>query len=393
MVGAALWLWDPADPRLEQGDVPVWDFTVEEVLSLDIERGDEHISLVREGEWWTMQSPFSTAADDGEVEFLLERLARIRSARLVASVDLEEYGLAPTQATVRIGLSDGTSVSLQLGDEAPTGHRTYARNDAGQVLVLPVSVADVVTTEVSVLRERRILFFDPAEVRRVTIESDNGVLEVAGSGTDWFLTDFARVDVHTLDGLVLGVQGLRFLSFSPDTAPDGIAEPAFRVTVASADAEWSFSVGEQGPMGTYIRRDDGLSGYADPDQLALLAQGPLELALRNPFRFDPAMEDEVVLTLNDRVVTLRREEGNWTGSEALEPLIEALSNARITYLREPVPALRDQRGEVVVTRASGRRTHVALFQEEGEYLLAQDVDGGQPFRIERAAIGALLERL
>lgn len=382
VVAAALWLWEPPDPRVNGGDTIVWTLETDDVTRVEIDRGDEVIAVVRDGDGWRLGQPIDSPADAAEVEFIVVNLTRVRGARPLPDADAEGFGLTPPQATVRVTQSDGSVAELDVGSESPTGSGTYARMQSGEVVLLPYSLADVVQTQASMLRERRILSFDEAAVRRVTIASANGELEVTGSGTDWYITGFSRANVLRAEDLIFNLRGTRFLSFSPDTAPDGIADPAFRVTVATVTDELSFSVGEQGPMGVYVRRDDGVAGYADPDALQYLGQGPLDIAQRMPFRLDPNVDDRVTIIRDGVETVLTRTDDGWSGSPQAQSMIDALHAARTTYLRKPVPVPQSERVRVIVDRESGRHTEVVLFQDEDDYVIARDAGGGAPVRIE-----------
>jgi hypothetical protein len=382
VVAATLFLWEPQDPRVNGGDTIVWTLETDDVTQVELERAGESIVLVRDGEGWRLEQPMASAADAAEVEFIIVNLTRIRGARPLPDADASQFGLTPPQATLRVSQSDGSVVQLDVGSESPTGSGTYARTESGDVVLVPYSLADVVQTEAAMLRERRILTFDEAAVRRVTVESANGVLEVTGSGTDWYVNGFGRANVLRAEDLIFNARGTRFLSFSPDTAPDGIADAAFRVTVATVDDEMGFAVGEQGPMGVFVRRDDGLAGYADPDALGFLAQGPLDVVQRSPFRLDPNVDDRVTIFRDGVETVLTRTDDGWLGAADADALVAALQAATITYLRETVPAPGVERARVTVDRDSGRHTEVVLFQDEGDYVVARDVGGGVAFRVE-----------
>ncbi len=382
VVAAALWLWEPPDPRVNGGDTIVWALETDDVTRVELSRADKSIVLVREGEAWRLEQPIESPADAAEVEFIVVNLTRVRGARPLLGADAAQFGLSPPQATIRVTQSDGSVVQLDVGSESPTGSGTYARMESGEVVLVPYSLADVVQTEVAVLRERRILTFDEASVRRVTVEGPNGVLEITGSGTNWYVNGFGRANILRAEDLIFTVRGTRFLSFSPDTAPDGIADAAFRVKVATVDGETGFAVGEQGPMGVYIRRDDGLAGYADPDALQFLGQGPLDVVQRSPFRLDPAVDDRITIARDGVETILTRADDGWTGAPNAAALVAALQAANITYLRATVPTPGPERVRVIVDRHSGRHTEVVLFQDEDAYVVARDAGGGVPFRVE-----------
>lgn len=388
-VGLALYLWEPVDTRLADGDVPVWNLDADAISRLRLVRGDETIVLVREGDDWRLTEPVEAAADASEVRFVLDRLAELAGGRELPGEDLSQYGLEPPRAELEVQLSSGASYTLALGDEAPTGYRTYIQQPGGPPLVGQASLADVVEVELGALRERRVLGFAPEDVRRVRLSSPAGVLDVTGSGHDWFIAGWSRANVLKVEDLLYNLRGVRFLSFSPDTAPDGIAEPGARVEVSSHDATWAFSVGEQGPMGVFLRRDDGVAGFADPEQLGVLGAGPLDLVQRNPFRCDPETEDRVIIEQSGQTLRLERGDDGWTGAPDAAERVAALAAAESVYLREATPPLGELAATITVERDSGRTTRVGVYQQVGTYRLARDLDGGEAFRVDAATLAPL----
>lgn len=382
VVTAALWLGDPPDPRVNSGDIVVWSLETANVTRVELAQPDETVVVIRQGDQWQLVQPVAGPADAAEVEFVVVNLTRVRGARPLPGDDLAQFGLAPPLATLTVTQSDGSVATLDVGEESPTGSGTYARTESGQVVLVPYSLADVIATQAVMLRERRILTFDEASVRRVSVESVNGLLEVTGSGTDWYVNGFGRANVLRAEDLIFNLRGTRFVSFSPDTAPDGIADPIFRVTVATVDDEVGFAVGEQGPMGMFVRRDDGLAGYADPDALQFLGQGPLDVVQRSPFRLDPGVDHRITILRGNEQLVLERADDGWVGASSAQAIVEALEAATITYLREAVPTPQIERARVTVDRDSVRHTEVVLFQNDGEYVIGRDVGGGVPFRIE-----------
>ena len=380
VVALALWLWEPPDRRIVDGDVVVWQVELDEVQTFELALGEQNIVIQRSGERWTLAEPVTGPADVSEVEYLLANLVRLRGARPLPDADPAEFGLAPPHATATLTTGEGRW-SLGLGDETPTGDRSYALTEDGTVVVLSNSVLDVVEAELDALRERRILLFPAAEIRRVALTTPIGELEVTGSGTDWFVTGFGRANTLKVEDLIFSLQSTRLLSFTPDTAPDGLGAPTAVARVFSADDEWSFELGEQTPMGTFARRPDGFAGFVDPQSVAYIAQGPLDLLQRRPFRLDPEVDDTVTWTKGSAVVTLTREGETWSGSGVTDALISAISTAEAVYRQDAVPAPTTERARVRVERASGRVTEVVLYQDDGDTVIAQDVAGGAPFRM------------
>jgi hypothetical protein len=90
-----------------------------------------------------MLAPEEGPADGAAVEALLDRLRGLRRrAGVAAGRDPAVYGLAPPRGRVLLGLADGSTAALDLGDDAPVGGAFYARI-GGEVIAVSGSAASL----------------------------------------------------------------------------------------------------------------------------------------------------------------------------------------------------------------------------------------------------------
>lgn len=396
VVGGALWLWEPPDPsRLDGADVPVWQVDAEAIRELHLTRGTELVRARRSGERWRLVEPLDAPVDERELAFLLAQLARVRWGEPLDGVDPGDLGLSPARAVVRLTTEDGATHTVALGDQLPTGGRTYARVADGRIVALTHSVEDVVALDVDALRDRTVLPFDPAAVRRVAIESAEGTLEVSGAGRRWWVSGYTRADPGAVEALVFGLRRLRFLSFSPDLAPEGLADAAFTLTVEAGEQTWTLQVGEETPMGAFARRGDGLAGWLVPEEAAgVLRAGPPDLIDRRAFAFDADEDEAVEVRIDATTHRLTRGAEGWAcdslDAEATAALVEALAAARVVVLRAPAPAPGEATAAVRVTRGE-HVTDVAIGGLDGAHRLLWDRDGGGAYRVPAAEVQAVLD--
>ncbi|MBW2258127.1 MAG: hypothetical protein JRI25_26485, partial [Deltaproteobacteria bacterium] len=238
-----------------------------------------------------------------------------------------------------------------------------------------------------------VLQYQIGEVSRVTIEGAEGTLEVHGEGDRWWVEGWTRADPDRVDDLLVGLRDLRFDSFYVDTAPKGIHEPGYRVTVETTEGPVGFEVGEGGPPGVYVRTLSGRAGWIGPEPLALLGQGPSDVGDPNAFPLRPDRAREVEVDFGGNTWTAVREEEVWTaeGAEAPAPeaAVEALAVVPITYRREPGPALTEVWGSVVVHLGDEDMRAVDIGQVvEDQWRVALDRDGGSPYLVSVEALDA-----
>ncbi len=107
-------------------------------LSVAPRTGPE-VRLERSGAGWRVTAPQEAPANAQAVEGLLDRLAAVRlrgaasasapgSASSPAALDPRALGLDPPLARVRVGLRDGTALTLDVGDENPFDRTRYCRS-------------------------------------------------------------------------------------------------------------------------------------------------------------------------------------------------------------------------------------------------------------------------
>ncbi len=128
----------------EEGKVPVFSFDVEDAVTLEVsdQRSGESV-MVRKwtGEMWRLTAPFEAEADATRIEGLLGSLSRMQSTRVVKGedVDLKAFGLAEPALRVEVGLAEGDSQVLLVGNKNPAGYSCYVQREGSSEVYLVAS--------------------------------------------------------------------------------------------------------------------------------------------------------------------------------------------------------------------------------------------------------------
>ncbi|GEM_PF-3571070 len=120
---------------------PLWpELTVGQVVRVAVEgkpglRCTLELDAQRQ---WQMVEPAAGPADGKRVQRLVEHWVQILSYRHFApeEVDLQAFGLLAPKATVTLGLANGESWTIALGEKSPKGNTYYALW-RGEVHLLP----------------------------------------------------------------------------------------------------------------------------------------------------------------------------------------------------------------------------------------------------------------
>ncbi|MGC8873099.1 MAG: DUF4340 domain-containing protein [Chloroflexia bacterium] len=140
---AAVYFLEFRRPREENGSPyePLWpDLTVGQVVRVTVE-GELGLRCTVERDaqgQWQMVEPTVGPADGKRVQRLVEHWVEISTYRRFApeEIDLEQFGLLTPKAMVTLGLSNGDSWTVALGEKSPKGNTYYAQW-RGEVHLLP----------------------------------------------------------------------------------------------------------------------------------------------------------------------------------------------------------------------------------------------------------------
>lgn len=334
------WNRRAADLRLEQKRLTT--LAPEEFRALTIDNGEAariRLVLRKAGEWW-MAEPLQARADRKAVETLVGNLAnavRHHSFPRDEAADLDAYGLkAPA---IRLSFegeaADGGRTerrSLAIGRASSTG-QYYATfedegGEGGDIFAINGYLRNLINRDVMAFRDKSLLPFEPARVRRVLLKNryDSILLKKDGASGEWEMArpherpaDRRRVE-ELLGQLALG----RVIAFEdqPASGPAelGLDPPRIEVTLISdapgGGAETAtLRIGryDASRYGHYAAREGSGGAILAPDRVAeALSIRAGDLRRRALFAFAP----EDVVALESRVgeeetVFVKGDDGRW----------------------------------------------------------------------------------
>ena len=146
---------------------------------IELSEGDETLVLRRATgdepttSWTVGEAAYP--ADTDRIESVVESLRAVDEVDVVtARDDYSAYGLAGSARTVSFFTDDDEILSITVGETASAGDATYARiNGAGEVVLVPGSIATEFSTNPDDFRPAEILAIPESEVQRLTITSPN----------------------------------------------------------------------------------------------------------------------------------------------------------------------------------------------------------------------------
>ncbi|MFL7795073.1 MAG: DUF4340 domain-containing protein [Anaerolineae bacterium] len=112
-------LQKPPESEAQPTPVPLWEFNSSELVLITVVKDFQTTTVERSGMAWQVVAPTPGEADIIRLYNLADTIANMSSARTLDGTDLTVFGLAEPAATVILGLQDGTTLTLTIGDQNP----------------------------------------------------------------------------------------------------------------------------------------------------------------------------------------------------------------------------------------------------------------------------------
>ena len=326
------WVELPHEKR-EAEQKQLLTFEKDKVASITLEYPDHQIALARDAEkHWRLVKPIEAPADDAAANNLVTAVADAKITRTLDDVadKLASYGLAPPEAVVKLGLEGGTELpALKVGKTTQVGFSAYVqKDDEKSVRIAGGALQTGLKKDVKDLRDKNVIAFDEAQVKRVTLAKPEGTITVErqGDGDTWRITAPATypADPSEVRVLLSGIRGIRAEDF-PTDAPDadlktyGLDQPRLTITVVAGkdEAQQTLLVGathEEGQKKTvYAKRAERPTVYAIPEYALKNADKDVgTLRDKTVLAFDKTKAAKLVVTRKDGAgFTLVKRDGAW----------------------------------------------------------------------------------
>jgi hypothetical protein len=133
----------PPEPDAQPTPSPLWEFDSSNLVQITVAKGLQATTVERSGMTWRVVAPIPGEADITRMYTLADAIANMSSARALDGSDLVVFGLDEPTATVTLGLQDGTTILLTIGDRNPglTHYYVQKEGDSRVYLVPSISIA------------------------------------------------------------------------------------------------------------------------------------------------------------------------------------------------------------------------------------------------------------
>jgi len=300
------------------------------VKALGVVVGDLQIDCEKQGKRWLITKPVKTRADAGEVERILDELARLPRGEVITAAEQKkqklteaDYGFNPPRARIVLR-TEQRDIAVLIGRDAALGGALYIKEE-GQpdIISTGTNILAALPRDLVDLRDRRVFEGFPADVTSISMRRPEGFLQLARDAQGmWRIQKplSARAAEPAVQQLLDQLFELRVDEFVTDSFEAaslyGLDEPLAKVTLATEKKEQTLLLGklsDQAAGHIYATVEGADAGYSVPsNSLETLRVGVDQLRDRRLVVL-PAYEITYIqMEEGERVVKLLQTNDAWT---------------------------------------------------------------------------------
>src|SRR5213083_2560566 len=328
----------------------VVNFDRNKIDGVVIQNGDEKIEIRRGDNKWRLETPIKDQADGALVESLLSDLENWQKEGTIPAKEIDadktklaEYGLNNPKLKLKL-LGRERPPEILFGKDAALEAKMYVRfQNSKETYLATQSVRKDIDKKPEEFRDKKLTDVATAQVRRITLKTPAGEMELEKRGEHWDILKplRARADDGKVGDLISRITSARIQQFVADDRGDlrpyGLAEPRGSITLYDQEQKKDQKVelgdsikvfgqedkGQTLQIGTvpekeqdqvYVRFAPRGSVYTLPKKIEeILNTKPSDLRDSHLVRIDTYILDRITIDAPDKGKTvLARKDGNWT---------------------------------------------------------------------------------
>src|SRR6266581_2396723 len=361
----------------------VVNFDRSKIDGIVIQNGDQKIEIRRRENKWRLETPIKDQADGALVENLLSDLETWQKEGTIPAKDIDadkskltEYGLNNPKLKLKL-LGRDKPPEILFGKDAALEGKMYVRfQNSKETFLATQAVKKDVDKKPEEFRDRKLTDVTAAQVRRITLKTPAGEMELDKKGDHWDILKplRARADDGKVSDLISQITSARIQQFIADDRGDlrpyGLAEPRGSITLYDQEQKKDQKVELGDSIKVFGREDKGQtlqigsvpgkekdqiyvrfaprgSVYTLPKKIEeILNTKPADLRDNHLVRIDTNILDRITIDAPGKTKTvLARKDGNWAitnrknapaDSGAVRRMVDALQNERVTKFVEDV---------------------------------------------------------
>jgi len=220
------------------------NFDRSKIDGIVIQNGDQQIEIRRRDDKWRLETPIKDQADAAMVENLLSDLESWQKEGTIAAKEIDadksklaEYGLNNPKLKLKL-LGRDKPPEILFGKDAALEGRMYVRfQNSKQTFLARQSVKKDIDKKPEEFRDRKLTDLTTAQVRRMTLKTPAGEMELEKKSDHWDILKplRARADDQKVGDLISQITTAQIQQFVADDRGDlrpyGLAEPRGSITL------------------------------------------------------------------------------------------------------------------------------------------------------------------
>ncbi|PYJ16268.1 MAG: hypothetical protein DME94_05230 [Verrucomicrobia bacterium] len=220
------------------------NFDRSKIDGIVIQNGDQQIEIRRRDDKWRLETPIKDQADAAMVENLLSDLESWQKEGTIAAKEIDadksklaEYGLNNPKLKLKL-LGRDRPPEILFGKDAALEGRMYVRfQNSKQTFLARQSVKKDIDKKPEEFRDRKLTDLTTAQVRRMTLKTPAGEMELEKKSDHWDILKplRARADDQKVGDLISQITTAQIQQFVADDRGDlrpyGLAEPRGSITL------------------------------------------------------------------------------------------------------------------------------------------------------------------
>ncbi len=335
-LGAYIWFYERHQPTTgevkERADKLLPELEKDQVKTIDITRGRDHLVLVKKNGAWRLPEPMDYPAEESAVDALLAALENLKVERSLApgEVDPKAYGLDAPGFIVKLVTETGPAWTLEVGQEEPLGNNRAVTLDGTTVKLVPKWFVSDLDKDLDGWRSHDVVDIFEDQVASLDIEAGKDRIEVVRDGTLWRLLEPLQdlADRDHLRNLISDLNALRVVQFidDPSVTPGqlGLDHPRYRVKIVRTEGkapvllEFGARSEEKGEHRVACRRDGKELFWVTDRAEVRLGKAPVLWRSKVVYPFDSWDVEALTVSSGGATTTVERSDSGWTcdGHEA-----------------------------------------------------------------------------
>lgn len=222
----------------------------DQVNQVDIQKGDDKITLKRTVDGWVLEAPLQDLADNTVVDDFVKNTVPeriIEVAKEGDGIDWALYGLDKPLGTITYKTSANTVNVFEISEKTNIEDNVFARRDKeNKVLVLNSVWKSRVNKTALDFRDRRFMRHKIASVDFVKVKNSSGVVELQRVEGQWIVPSKKelKLDQNKVRELLTAIADARADEIIEGSNKSKGLKSLFSMELTLADKKWTAEVGQ-----------------------------------------------------------------------------------------------------------------------------------------------------